>query len=1672
MNDDLEYIIANYAHLRLNGSPSKGPVLSTAAINISLDITTSKGKPSAQTSASIHTHSTFSLDTPMKQQLSMLRNNPTEIYDLCIKAINFCLPQISTLKTLNSSYLALAVYSFRQVYRLRLTSKSSEVAKTHQTLIVNLLQLEGRLHTDFSVTLDQIKFAYLNSEATDFDVIDILSAQMNNSKVANLKVLILQVLLRRFQASDFKYSDELQLFFLNPDYINGSVLSDNHKSALTKIVLSLSKFSPSVEFSQCMNIQFLFYLNSFGFKFEDYVKNISQEQFVEKIRSVIQSLKLLGYVPNMLYQLETQNDQRYFVQTIRSLVPRLKTEPRYSSINWDALDPESKASIGLLRLLKLPNVNPALIVEELKSFNYFNDALIQALCDYLTRTLKTSFEDPNLHSIIIAFTSQISKLDTKTLAFFDSLLSCSSRFIQTPEFLNIALLKVGTLLLTAKQLKRSRNVSSLFFNLALKVDGPFYKSTFLENSLKIQKSLYLGLKTDEELRNLSIKFVRACRLCGTHGLDCKDIVRLVLDEELLNLIGTHGILQKLEQVEELFATKQAFGSSTNFNFKSYSEENQAVLFAILAKHSDLNDLSRVYGSLNINSPVGQMLCGIFYNDMPIIKSTQRAVGSAKPFDFLIKLFYYLTVEIKSKSTTNLLKIVQMYVSNWVSRNKGSVAAFELEFLSKLFSYLRFVNFRKTALMVLKELEGYRGLALSSKFQSWFLSHRLDVGISLRAVDEGDVAELEKALMAAPSIPFTDIDHFLNFLSLNLLKLRYHLMNYNVDKLVECSRVMNHVIQASNGALDLKNKNGHSKTVFIRIATLVMNLYFYRCKALALFGDQKEIISSLLKCIGISRLVIHLDSGNLEALRLLSSSYTNLIQKLIQLGLSKDVEFFISEFQRFSKTIFKYRMLYTQNMFFICYCSHILGKESQMLEYKGLSDTNYKTLNHMISSTSDLFIDNHKLQFFKLLSDVYCSSEKSEELVLAKSKMSAFLDNYQKEHHDVAKIWRLNYEIQYDCTRLLDLHALNGNPYLKSTFDILNSKKLLFQAQSALSSDPVFSTLEDSALSIPAANNLDLLDIPVPGSAKARNSTNIKKSVTLLKESRLLVLGLLDKLRYLANYQISDIYKVLSLDLLTLSGISDDYYYQNIDECFKLNDHSKSQPLINEKLMSQLIRNSKETETIGPIFNLPDGTITGLLDDKDQDIISLLPENWQVISIDVCSFNGDLVILKFSKDSSKPNMIRLPVNRHTSRVYGEETFTLKDALVELNGIIARSDATMTAARTSSITNAEDRKKWHLERSQLDEELKLLLDKIELCWLGGFKGIFDQRKFTVEQIQDFRVKFLNIINANVPSRNPKHQNGGTTKMVEIDDFVIELFLRLGNPSDLASVNILEDLIYFFLDILLFHGEENAYDEIDMDSIYVQVEMLLDEQQTSFPNVSENKHTVLIIGKECISIPWESLPCLRSCSVSRVPSLSLLVKLLQQHQGLSISRTDGTFLLNPSGDLVKTQDRFEKILETFGASRNWRGMTNKKPTEDEVVDLITNSNLHIYVGHGGGESYIRSSTLKKLESIAPTLLLGCSSVQLTDNNLLEPTGTAYSYLIGGCPLVVGNLWDVTDKDIDMFTLSVFDKWGLSRSIFDSENSVDICQAVQLSRDNCKLKYMNGAAPVVYGLPFKIVN
>ena len=171
-------------------------------------------------------------------------------------------------------------------------------------------------------------------------------------------------------------------------------------------------------------------------------------------------------------------------------------------------------------------------------------------------------------------------------------------------------------------------------------------------------------------------------------------------------------------------------------------------------------------------------------------------------------------------------------------------------------------------------------------------------------------------------------------------------------------------------------------------------------------------------------------------------------------------------------------------------------------------------------------------------------------------------------------------------------------------------------------------------------------------------------------------------------------------------------------------------------------------------------------------------------------------------------------------------------------------------------------------------------------------------------------------------------------------------------------------------------------------------------------------------------------------------------------------------------------ENFFEPFAAKWNWTGYVNEVPMIDEVRSNHRNSNIFIYCGHGAGEILCEPSILRGICCPA-SFLWGCSSGRLISIGIHDPFGPILSYLGGSSPWIVGNLWDVTDKDIDRLSISCM-KMAFGecnelttvkgKDAVQSNVPMDISVSLSSSRSACKMKYIVGSATVVYGMPCRI--
>jgi len=290
---------------------------------------------------------------------------------------------------------------------------------------------------------------------------------------------------------------------------------------------------------------------------------------------------------------------------------------------------------------------------------------------------------------------------------------------------------------------------------------------------------------------------------------------------------------------------------------------------------------------------------------------------------------------------------------------------------------------------------------------------------------------------------------------------------------------------------------------------------------------------------------------------------------------------------------------------------------------------------------------------------------------------------------------------------------------------------------------------------------------------------------------------------------------------------------------------------------------------GPKAELPAETLR-----FQKEYIDIIPRGWTAVSISLSESRQELCLTKMQAGHS-PFVLRLPLGRNNSRDRDEEVFDFDQGKTELLDIIELANDSSHGAK--DLTGRGAKTAWWAERDELDARLKDLLENIETVWLGGFKGIFSQHRPRPDLLARFQKSFQSILDKHLPSRQNANKKGKNTR-ITLDTRILELFIGLEETSaeDCDLDEALTDLLYFVVDVLQFHGERNAYDEIDFDSIVIETHDALrsyHEAKLAASTSSEDKHTILILDKALHAFPWESLPCMDGLAASRLPSLECL-------------------------------------------------------------------------------------------------------------------------------------------------------------------------------------------------------
>ncbi|XP_013781306.2 uncharacterized protein LOC106465616 [Limulus polyphemus] len=445
--------------------------------------------------------------------------------------------------------------------------------------------------------------------------------------------------------------------------------------------------------------------------------------------------------------------------------------------------------------------------------------------------------------------------------------------------------------------------------------------------------------------------------------------------------------------------------------------------------------------------------------------------------------------------------------------------------------------------------------------------------------------------------------------------------------------------------------------------------------------------------------------------------------------------------------------------------------------------------------------------------------------------------------------------------------------------------------------------------------------------------------------------------------------------------------------------------------------------------------------KIMERIDFIPKGWTVIQ--VCGVPQDVCLTAKLSHFTVPDLLVCRYRHGRTPTFvlfnsSQDTQFQTSFLKEFHTILEESAATM---------QKEDPKTWWTIRYALDNRLKELTESMENMWLGCWKGVF------LGKVDDenYTSALKNTIKDLVEITSSQGLHCNQEDLLEI---LVDSSSHLNNKQLSSCIN-------------------HLWNVKATDSVHQNIFKIIRDSEKKPSNSCNRQPVLLILDKYVQPLPWESLPMLQHSPVSRIPSLHLLHSQLSLYRlspntifNRGINSTKTYYVLNPSNDIPHTQKKFEEV---FKSMKGWNGIVGQKPSNQELASALTENDLFLYCGHGSGRVYLAGESIERLQCRSASVLMGCSSGKLkVFGQQLEPTGVVLQYWLGGSPCVVANLWDVTDKDIDRFTESLLELWlpNWKNEAKDIQASF-ITAALPVARQACKLKYLIGSAPVIYGLP-----
>ncbi|KAL3077054.1 hypothetical protein niasHT_035888 [Heterodera trifolii] len=497
---------------------------------------------------------------------------------------------------------------------------------------------------------------------------------------------------------------------------------------------------------------------------------------------------------------------------------------------------------------------------------------------------------------------------------------------------------------------------------------------------------------------------------------------------------------------------------------------------------------------------------------------------------------------------------------------------------------------------------------------------------------------------------------------------------------------------------------------------------------------------------------------------------------------------------------------------------------------------------------------------------------------------------------------------------------------------------------------------------------------------------------------------------------------------------------------RMNDRRKQLKRQQQKMMGPTTPTEEQVMVEAETPSQRTGTFIFDNSSQLQTQIGRMPENFTLINLSLDEEDNTLIM-------SRCNAAHEPIVTPICRLKKSDP-----VLEEMRELLMASDESVRTAGNDSTQF------WTL-RKQLDAKMRKFVEHFQFIWLSSCAPLF----------------------------LPLPVNTETTNSTELKR--LESTLTSGHGMATALALTLSRLLPFIetMDEWLEFGkllyridkqqiDLDSPDEHTMRAVPTKFLQFVSNFWTNYrskivgksPKVPTMKeYTMLVIPPSLSHLPWECLPIYcRAPFVYRIQCFHLFEHLTNCEQTKNIpASVDGRnsyYVLNPGGDLDKAKERLAAFIKRF----YWRGIIGQVPSREQMRAVMNEHDLLFYMGHVNGGRYFGSSLIRESECRAVSVLMGCSSVRIVDEEPgLDGRSSVYEYMIARAPCVIGCLWMVTDGEIDSFFMA------LTEYCFAELHKKDGCSVpdtfrlllggVLEARRRCKLPFLTGSAVVAYGLP-----